>query len=86
MTNLRHNIRALQDDLIAFKDIKKLKLGLKSFKLEPRVPDFDLMPFQRRLYHLAVGANTCCAVACLGTLNVRPYAARTADFLYKSVG
>lgn len=45
MTNLRHNIRALQDDLIAFKDIKKLKLGLKSFKLEPRVPDFDLMPF-----------------------------------------
>jgi hypothetical protein len=42
---LRRNIRTIEHDLAAFKDIKNLKLMLKSIKLAPAEPAFDSMFF-----------------------------------------
>jgi len=42
---LQRNIRTIEHDLVAFEDIKNLKLMLKSVRLVPAAPAFDLMPF-----------------------------------------
>jgi len=45
LKELQLNIRTLEQDLLAFEDIKNLKLWLKRCKLVPVAPDFDFMPF-----------------------------------------
>jgi hypothetical protein len=45
LKGLRLNIRALEQDLAAFEEIKNLKLWLKTIKLAPPMPIFDAMPF-----------------------------------------
>ncbi|WP_028215172.1 J domain-containing protein [Paraburkholderia mimosarum] len=45
LKELQLNIRTLEQDLLAFEDIKNLKLWLKRCKLVPVAPDFEFMPF-----------------------------------------
>lgn len=45
LKELRLNIRTLEQDLVAFEDIKNLKRALKNVKLVSARTDFDSMPF-----------------------------------------
>ncbi|MCG5079059.1 J domain-containing protein [Paraburkholderia tagetis] len=45
LKQLQLNIQTLEQDLVAFEDIKNLKLWLKRCRLVPVEPDFEFMPF-----------------------------------------